>query len=282
MSNGMISATELQGRLGAAQLRVVDASFHLPGSGRDANLEFLQAHIPGAQRFDIEAIADHTNSLPHMLPTPSEFSASLSRLSIAPDHDVVVYDTSGLLGAARAWWMLRVFGHDRVKVLDGGLAAWQRLGGALESGAAAPGHIPPSAVQIRPELVRDRAAIEAIVRDGGSQIIDARGATRFRGESAEPRPGLRSGHIPRSVNIPSANLLNADGTLQSAASLREIFAQAEVRVAEPIVASCGSGVSACVVALALYTLGYETTAVYDGSWSEWGADSHLPIAVGPA
>jgi thiosulfate/3-mercaptopyruvate sulfurtransferase len=269
-------------RLDAPDIVVIDASLHLPSTGRNAKAEYLTEHIPGALFFDIDDIADETNPLPHMLPPTVKFASRVKKMGVGDGARVVVYDTEGLYSAARAWWMFRIMGHNDVAVLNGGLKKWKAEGRALEDGEPTrrtPRHFTP---RFHAELVRDAAEVKALIGSTAAQIVDARSAGRFEGRDADPRPGLRQGHIPGSRNVPYATLLNADGTLKPAAELAAVFAKAGVELERPVVATCGSGVTAGIVALALAVLGRPDAAVYDGSWVEWGADASLPLAAGPA
>jgi thiosulfate/3-mercaptopyruvate sulfurtransferase len=272
----VVTTEWLAKHLGEADLRVVDGTWHMPQLQRDARAEFVAAHLPGAVFFDIDAVADRTTSLPHMLPTADAFAAAVSSLGIGSGDRVVVYDVRGVVSAARVWWTFRAFGHDTVAVLDGGLRKWRAEGRPVESGAATP--TPRcSRARLRPELVRDLAAMRANLDSHAAQVLDARSAGRFAGTEAEPRPGLRGGHIPGSLNLPYEALYRADGTLKSADELRAVVAAAGVDLGRPIVTTCGSGVTASVLALGLYLLDRRDVAVYDGSWSEWGARSDTPI-----
>lgn len=255
--------------LDPAHQKIIDASWHMPASGRNAEAEFLEAHIPGAVFFDLDAVSDRASPYPHMLPGPDAFAAAIETLGVSSGDDVVVYDTAGLFSAARLWWMLRVFGHRNVRVLNGGMMHWK---GPREAGVpdVARGQF---VARYRPELVYDRQALQ----DFDGAICDARSPARFRGEEAEPRAGLKSGHIPGAINLHYASLLS-DGCLKPKDALARIFHDAGVRLGEPAVMSCGSGVTACILALALFELGYEVP-VYDGSWAEWGS-LDLPVEVG--
>jgi thiosulfate/3-mercaptopyruvate sulfurtransferase len=274
----LVSTDWLAAHLGAPDVRVLDGSWHMPDAGRDARLEYFDAHIPGAQYFDIDEIADTASSLPHMLPPVEKFVSRMRRMGVGDGHRVVVYDSVGLFSAARVWWMLRVFGHKDVAVLDGGLPKWRAEGRPLEEGQppARDRHFTPRRDS---SLVRDVTQVAAAVKLGGEQIVDARSPERFHGRVPEPRPGLRSGHIPGSVNVPYREVLNPDGTMKAPEALRALFEAAGVDLSRPIVNSCGSGVTACILSLAQLRAGAKRSAVYDGSWSEWGAYPDLAVAT---
>ena len=261
---------------------VLDATFTMPGADPDAAAIYAAGHIPGARFFDIETIADTASLLPHMVPSAQEFAQIAGRLGVADGAPVVVYDRVGLMSAGRAWWMLRLFGHENVAVLDGGLKAWTDEGRPVTTDlpALAPERFTPAP---RRDLVTDRAAVLANVTDQAAQVIDARSAERFEGRVPEPRAGLRSGHIPHSRNLPF-NLLSdpATGKVLPPEALRDVFLQAGVDLDRPIITSCGSGVTASALAFALALLGRTDVAVYDGSWSEWGQGTQTPVATGPA
>jgi thiosulfate/3-mercaptopyruvate sulfurtransferase len=257
-------------------VRVVDGTWHMPQANRDARAEFEAAHIPGAVFFDIDAIADRATSLPHMLPSAAQFAASVGELGISNGHRIVVYDVRGVVSAARVWWTFRAFGHDDVAVLDGGLRKWRAEGRPVESGGAAPARGAFTA-RLRPELVRDVEAMRANVARRTVQVLDARSAGRFAGTEPEPRAGLRGGHIPGSLSLPYETLYRPDGTLKPPHELREAVTAAGVDLDRPVVTTCGSGVTASVLALALYLIGRRDVAVYDGSWSEWGSRSDTPV-----
>ena len=268
-----------QGAGGA--VRVLDGSWHLPALGRDPAAEFLEAHIPGAAFFDIDEICDPDDPLPHMLPSPELFARGVSALGIGNDSHVVAYDTVGLYSAARVWWMFRLFGHERVSVLAGGLPRWRAEGRSVESGE--PAIVPGAFRALRRDdaMVRSFEQVRATLGSGSEQIVDARAAARFAGEEPDPRPGLARGHIPGSRNVPfSAVLDDDDAALGEAQAIRRIFADAGVDPARPVIATCGSGITACTLALALATIGAEQVAVYDGSWTEWGGHPDAPVESG--
>jgi thiosulfate/3-mercaptopyruvate sulfurtransferase len=272
----VVSTDWLAAHLGEPGLRVIDATWYMPHLGRDARVEFAERHVPGAVFFDIDAIADHTTSLPHMLPGAPAFAAAVGALGIGDGDRVVAYGAKGFIASARAWWMFRVFGHDDVAVLDGGLPRWRAEGRPLEAGAPSPS---PRAftAKLRPELVADLAAVRANLERPRAQIVDARSAGRFAGTEPEPRPGLRGGHIPGSLSLPYDAVVAADGTLLPAEEIRRRFAVAGVDPGGPVTATCGSGVSAAVLALGLFRAGNRDAAVYDGSWTEWGGRDDTPI-----
>jgi thiosulfate/3-mercaptopyruvate sulfurtransferase len=273
----LVSTEWLAAHLGEADLRVVDATYYLPHLGRDARAEFEQAHLPGAVFFDIDAIADHATALPHMLPEARAFAEAVGALGIGTGDRVVAYGGPGLIASARVWWTFRAFGHDRVAVLDGGSAKWKKEGRPLESGVAVP--VPRRfAAVLHKELVADLGRMRAILERRDAQIVDARSRGRFAATEPEIRPGLRGGHIPGSVSLPYTELFSPDGVLRPDADVRSAFQAAGLDLGRPVVATCGSGVSAAVLALAMYRLGRRDAAVYDGSWTEWGGRSDTPVA----
>ena len=269
--DALVDSEWLAARLEAPDVRIVDASWHLPAAGRDAKAEYLEAHIPGAVFFDIDEIADTANPLPHMLPPPEKFASRVRKLGLGDGNRIVVYDAGGWMAAPRAWWMFRVFGHDDVAVLDGGLAKWRAEGRAVDDHPAMPRERHFTA-RMNTLLVRDVEQVRAASADGREQIVDARSASRFTGAEPEPRAGLRGGHIPGSLSLPFGELIDPEGrTLLDAGALRERFAAAGVDLGRPVVTTCGSGVSAAVLTLALHLVGHRDLAIYDGSWSEWGS-----------
>ena len=271
---------ELARELDAPDLVIIDASWHMPAENRNAYEEYLAEHIPRAIFFDIDEIADTKSGLPHMLPPPEKFSSRMRSMGIGDGSRIVVYDSAGLFSAARVWWTFRVMGVDDVSVLNGGLPKWKREGRPLESGPPRNRTARHFTARRNLDLVRDVSDIKALLKDRSAEIVDARAADRFAGKAPEPRPGLRSGHIPGAHNLPYARLVRQDGTLKSPAQIEALFSEAGVDLSKPVVTSCGSGITASVLALALAEIGHRRTAVYDGSWSEWGADQSLPIETG--
>lgn len=274
----LVNADWLRARLHAPDIRIVDATWFLPGDPRDARLLHAEQRIPGAVFFDLDEISDTTSSLPHMLPAPEKFASRMRKLGIGDGARIVIYDAHGVFSAARVWWMFRVMGHDDVVVLDGGLPAWIAAGGALEDGPPMKPSERHFTARFRRDLVRDLAEVRMAVSKGGGTLLDARPAARFAGREDEPRPGLARGHMPGATNIPFSSLLDDAKRMKSREALAGIFEGVELDPRQPPVATCGSGVSACVIALALARLGRWDVAVYDGSWAEWGSLTDTPIA----
>ena len=272
----LITTDELLTRLGDPSLKLVDASWHL--SGRDARADYDAARIPGAVFFDLEAASDKTSPLPHMLPTPEAFAAYAGALGLSETDDIVVYDSLGLVSAARIWWMFRIMGAARVRVLDGGLPKWRGEGRPLDTGS--PVEPIPAAFNARfdPGAVAAREDVAAASASGG-QILDARSAGRFAGTAPEPRAGLRGGHMPGARNLPFADILTADSTMKRGPALSEAFAASGVDPDKPMITTCGSGVTAAILSLGLAELGYESR-VYDGSWTEWGGRDDTEVVTG--
>ncbi|MFO0993401.1 MAG: 3-mercaptopyruvate sulfurtransferase [Hyphomicrobiales bacterium] len=280
MSPYVVSTEWLAERLNAPDISIIDASWHLPAAKRDAKAEFLEGHIPGAQFFDIDAISDTETSLPHMLPSPEKFASRMRKLGIGDGKKVIAYDAVGLFSAARAWWMFRVFGHDDVAVLDGGLPKWKAEGRPLEDGPATKPQERHFTARYQAMMVRDKADVLRAVEKHDAAIADARSLPRFSAQEPEPRPGVRGGHMPGAKNVHYATLLRPDGTLKSPDEIAKVFAAAGVDVAKPIITSCGSGVTAAILSLGLTLIGAKDHGLYDGSWSEWGAASDTAVETG--
>ena len=278
----VVVATEwLAAKLGTPGLRMLDGSWYLPGSGRDAATEYAAGHIPGAVFFDIDASSDPTTPLPHMLPTAESFAERMAGLGLSDSDHIVVYDGSGLnLSAPRVWWMFRTFGHDRVSVLDGGSGKWRREHRPIEQGIIT---LPPGRFTARLEraAVRDLASVRANIHQRVEQLVDTRSAGRFAGLEPEPRPGLRGGHVPGSVNLPFTDLVRPDGTMLPPEELRRRLVEAGIDLSRPVVATCGSGTSACALVLSLRLIGHTQAAVYDGAWAEWGGRADTPVEAQP-
>ena len=280
MTACVVSTDWLAGRIEAPDIVILDASWHLPPAGRDPRAEYLAEHIPGALFFDIDEIADTSSPLPHMLPAPEKFASRMRKMGIGDGKQVIVYDSVGLYSAARAWWMFRVFGHNDVAVLDGGLPKWKAEGRPLEEGPPGPIQERHFTARFNSMMVRDKDEVRRAVMTGEAGIADARSPARFTGAEPEPRAGLRSGHMPGARNVHYATLLNPDGTMKNPAAIEAVLGQAGIDLSRPVITSCGSGITAAILDLGLELVGHTDHAVYDGSWSEWGADPDLPVTRG--
>ena len=279
----LVSTDWLAAHLSQPNIRVADASWYLPQAGRNARADYEAAHIPGAVFFDIDALSDQTSTLPHMLPDAVAFSSGIRKLGIGDSDFIVFYDGAGIYSAPRALWMMRAMGHTKAAVLDGGFPKWKREGRAVESATEPRTGIGRRhfTAHLDPEIVRDFDSLRGNLQSRSEQVVDARSPSRFRGEEVEPRPGVRPGHIPGSINVYYADVLTPEGTMRPADELRRLFAERDVDLDRPIVTSCGSGVTAALLSLALEVAGAKRTALYDGSWAEWGARADAPIATGP-
>lgn len=277
----LVSTEWLAEHLKDPDLRIVDASWYLAEAGRNAKDEYAEAHIPGARFFDIDDISDSASDLPHMAPPIEKFMSRLRALGVGDGHQVVVYDGAGLLSAARVWWLFRLMGQENIAVLDGGFPKWQAEGRETQD-------MPPiirdrhMTVRRQNQLVRDVTQVSAASKLQDHVIVDARAGIRFRGDAPEPREGLRPGHIPGSRSVPYTDLLNADKTLKTPEACRVIFETAGVDLGKPIITTCGSGITAAILALALERMGHRQWSLYDGSWAEWGMFPTVPVATGDA
>lgn len=275
----LVSTEWLARHLNSPDVRVIDASWYLPDAGRDPKAEYDAAHIPGARFFDIDEISDAKSDLPHMAPPPEKFVSRMRAMGIGDGHQVVIYDSAGIMSAARVWWLFHLFGKHDTAVLDGGLPKWVAEGNATED-------MPPimrdrhMTVSRNAQMVKDVTQVAAASKLKDAQILDARSAARFKGEAPEPREGLRSGHIPNSKNLPFSELLTADGTMKSTEDLGAIMQAHGVDMRAPVITSCGSGVTAAIINLALARLGHPNHALYDGSWAEWGMYNDLKVEQG--
>ncbi|GAB5502940.1 3-mercaptopyruvate sulfurtransferase [Pyruvatibacter sp.] len=275
----LVSVEWVHDRISDPKLVLLDASWHMPAAERDPHAEYRNGHILGARFFDIDAISDTSSPLPHMLPTSEAFAASVSALGISNADQIVIYDTVGIFSAARAWWMFRAMGHDKVAVMDGGLPAWVASGGATtdaeeEFARAAYG------ARLSPSSVTSLAAMQAASADASHIILDARTAGRFDGSQPEPRPGLPSGHMPNATSLPFSSVVTSEGFLNAPSDLENLFAGLGVGEEKNIITTCGSGVTAAILTLALARIGVEETSLYDGSWTEWGSTDGCPIETG--
>lgn len=279
MVDPLVTPTWLADWIDDPEVQILDATWYLPGQDRTGAQSYAEGHIPRAIFFDIDAVSDKTVALPHMLPDPRAFADAAGALGLRRDCIIVVYDAQGLFSAPRVWWTLRAMGFPEVFVLDGGLKAWAAEGRPI---SRTPHALPPVAMTSRfqPHLVRDLEEVRSALETRSAQVVDARPAARFRGEAPEPRQGLRAGHMPGARNIPWDSVVNADGTMKSASELREVFKSGGVDPSGPIVTTCGSGVSAAILALALARMGVKDVPIYDGSWSEWGAAANTPVMTG--
>ena len=275
----LVSTDWLASHLKDPDLRVLDGTWFMPAEGRDAKAEYAQAHIPGARFFDIDDISDNRSDLPHMVPPVEKFMSRMRAMGVGDGHQVVVYDAHGLFSAARVWWLFRLMGQDNIAVLDGGLPKWQSEGHPTED-------MPPivrdrhMTVRRQNQMVKDVTQVSSASKLGDYEILDARSPGRFRGDEPEPREGLRSGHIPGAKNVFYRDLLNADGTMKAPDDLRAVFDAAGADLTKPAITSCGSGVTAAIINLALERVGKTDHALYDGSWTEWGAFPTVPVATG--
>jgi thiosulfate/3-mercaptopyruvate sulfurtransferase len=280
MSDDIVSTEWLDAHLGSPDICIIDASWHMPATKREAKKEFAEGHIPGAQFFDIDDLSDTASALPHMLPSPEKFSSRMRKMGIGDGKRVIAYDAAGLFSAARAWWMFKVFGHNDVAVLDGGLPKWKAEGRPLEDGPALNPQERHFTARVRSMMVRDMKDVAAALKTGSAQVADARSGPRFRGEEAEPRPHVRAGHMPGAKNVHYASLLKPDGTLKSPDEIKAVFQTAGIDLSKPVITSCGSGITAAILSLGLTLTGARDHALYDGSWTEWGGDADNPVVTG--
>ena len=279
LSRWLVSTDWLASCLDDPNVIVLDSSYYLANAKRDAQAEFLAGHIPGAQRFDVDAISDHSNPLPHMLPSAEQFAREVGALGVGDGMSIVLYDGLGLYGAARVWWTFRTFGSENVRVLDGGMPRWRAENRPLESGPAKPRAPKIFTPNFNRAMVASIDDVQKVLLDKTAQVVDARAADRFRGEAPEPRAGLRGGHMPGAFNVPFGEVLQ-NGRLKSHEEIAAAFKNAGVDLDEPVVTSCGSGVTAAILTFAIDALGKQPGRVYDGSWAEWGARIDTPVVKG--
>ncbi|MEO7248148.1 MAG: sulfurtransferase [Novosphingobium sp.] len=277
--DSLVTTEWLANEMGACDLRIVDATKHLPEAGRNAHAEYEAAHIPGAVFMNLDELVDATAPVENTLPPPGKFASRIQQLGLGDGSRIVLYDDSAVKASARAWFMLRMFGAQNVALLDGGIAKWKAEGRALASGAESLRHRHFTAWSDTRGL-RSKAQVLANITSQAEQLVDARGLGRFSGADAETRPGIASGHVPGARNVPYGQMFNPDGTWKDAAGIRAAFAAAQVDLARPVITTCGSGVTACCLAFGLHLVGKSDVALYDGSWTEWGADASLPKDVG--